>query len=378
MPSLRIAIIRQRYRPDGGGERFVARTMDALAAQGASLVIAAREWPEQSGGPRVLRCDPFYVGALWRDIGFAQSVRRRLRTESIDIVQSHERIPYCDIFRAGDGLHREWLLQRARIQGPLERFGVLINPYHRYVLWAESTLLRNPRLRAVICGSRMVREEITRHFGPGSARIEVIYNGVDTREFNPDRKNGGATTRDRLGIPRSMTLFVFVGSGFVRKGLSVALAALSQLPATCGLLVVGQDKRQRRFQKECQRLGIAARVWFVGRQADPIPYYAAADAAVLPALYDPSPNVILEALAIGIPVLASTKCGTSELLQDGLNGYVRDALDVSGFAAAMTAILMLKDRRPMAEAARASVIPCDLEHMAQRLIAFYHELAGSQ
>ena len=62
-------------------------------------------------------------------------------------MQSHERIPGCDVYRAGDGVHRRWLELRARVAGMIERLGMAISPYHRYVCAAERRLslaLRDP------------------------------------------------------------------------------------------------------------------------------------------------------------------------------------------------------------------------------------------
>jgi len=76
------------------------------------------------------------------------------------------------------------------------------------------------------------------------------------------------------------------------------------------------------------KLGIAARVRFVGGVSDVRPFLAAADAFVLPTLYDPFPNAVLEAMAAGLPVVTSTRCGAAEIVAEGETGFVRDALDI--------------------------------------------------
>ena len=132
---MKIALVRQRYTPFGGAERFVANAMRALDADGVSLTMVTRRWP--SGAEfEPLICNPFYLGNVWRDKSFARCVCHSLATRDFDLVQSHERIPCCDIYRAGDGVHREWLAQRRRILGPLGKLSILLNPYHRHVLAA--------------------------------------------------------------------------------------------------------------------------------------------------------------------------------------------------------------------------------------------------
>ena len=78
--AMRIAIVRQRYNPFGGAERFVARALEALAGQGAQVTVVAREWESEARGA-VLKVDPFHAGRLWRDWGFARAVCARLATE---------------------------------------------------------------------------------------------------------------------------------------------------------------------------------------------------------------------------------------------------------------------------------------------------------
>ncbi|MGE5793003.1 MAG: glycosyltransferase family 4 protein, partial [Bacteroidota bacterium] len=242
---MRIAVVRQRYNPYGGAERFVARALDALARQGAEMTIVAREWAE-GGAARTLKVDPFYVGRLWRDRGFARAVCARLAAERFDLVQSHERLPCCDVYRAGDGVHRQWLENRARAAGPVARLADRLSPYHRYVLDAEARLFASPRLRAVICNSRMVRDEIRTWFGLPEEKLHVVYNGVDLDAFVPElRGTHRARLRAELGVPEAARVFLHVGSGFARKGVATVIAALARLgDRTARLLVVGKDRSE--------------------------------------------------------------------------------------------------------------------------------------
>lgn len=372
---LRVALIRQRYAEDGGAERFVARMLDAMPRDKTRLTLITRDW-RQASGYDVARLNPFFLGRAWRDGSFARAVCRYLREQTFDLVQSHERIACCDIYRAGDGLHREWLAQRTRVLGPLGRLGIRLNPYHRYVLRAERRLFESPRLRAVICNSKMVKAEIERHFGVPAERLRVIYSGVDVDAYHPRVRSHRAEVRARLGIDEATPLFLFVGSGFERKGLAAALAALAQVPSA-HLLVVGRDKKLAHFRGRAAALGVAARVQFLGPQPDVKPYYGAADALVLPTLYDPFPNVALEAMACELPVITSTKSGASEFIEASVSGFVCDALDIAALAAALRALLDPTRRAAMAAAARIRVEPYDLDHMATELLRLYRELLPS-
>ncbi|MBI3897127.1 MAG: glycosyltransferase family 4 protein [Gammaproteobacteria bacterium] len=377
MKPLSLAIVRQRYTDDGGAERFVARALESLRQQGVGVTLIARKW-RGTPGYETLTCNPFYLGRCWRDWSFAHAVRRLTATRQFDLVQSHERIYGCDIYRAGDGVHREWLNLRALTVSPVGRLLNEINPYHRYVLSAECRMFQSAQLRAVICNSAMVRQEIVRHFGVPVEKLHVIRNGVDTDAFHPRLKQQRAEVRARCGIPESATLFLFVGSGFERKGLARALQALARLPDSCRLLVVGRDKSGKHYERQAQTLGIAGRVQFLGVQSDVKPYYGAADALTLPTLYDPFPNVVVEAMASGLPVITSTKCGAAELITPRVNGYVADALDVAQLTEHMRAVAAMIDRAPMAQAARAAVEGLTLESMSRLLIDLYGSLLAEK
>ncbi|MBS4097563.1 MAG: glycosyltransferase family 4 protein [Sulfuricella sp.] len=370
---LRIALIRQRYTAFGGAERFVARAMEALSGQGARLTVVTRAWPGD-GDNGALICNPLYIGSVWRDWSFARSACEALQERHFDLVQSHERIPCCDVYRAGDGVHREWLRQRRRVLGPLGRLGILLNPYHHYTLAAEKRLFASPRLKAVICNSRMIAEEIQDYFGLPETKLHVVYSGVDTVGFHPDLKRHRQALRERYAIPPDAPLFLFVGSGFERKGLDALLHALAQLPPGAHLIIVGKDKKAARFQALATRLGLGQRAHFAGAQQEVKPFYGAADAFVLPTLYDPFPNAALEAMAAGLPIITSSKSGAAELVENGRNGYVCDALDIGGLAEAMRQLLAPAHAAALGAASRTIVEPYNLEAMGSRLVGLYRSL----
>ena len=368
----RVALVRGRYDPAGGAERFVQSALAALRSQGASITIVAREWPDHDGSAILVR--PFHLGSLWRDRAFAAAACAELARRRFDLVQSHERIPCCDVYRAGDGVHAQWLEERARAQGPLGRLATRLSPHHRYLLAAERALFASPRLRAVICNSEMVRGEIASRFGIDAAKLVLIRNAVDAARFHPGlRAEMRDAVRQQLGIPRDASLVLHVGSGFERKGVRFLLRALARSRTRPWLVVAGRDKRASRYASLAHRLGIGERVRFAGSVSDVRPYLGAADAFVLATLYDPQPNAALEAMAAGLPVITTPKCGVAELLREGESGYVRDALDVAGLAEAMDR-LEPPGGRAMGEAARAAVLPFSPQAMAEEYLALYRRL----
>lgn len=323
---MKIALIRQKFNAAGGAERFVSRAIEALSLHGAKITLLTRKWREDGRFvPIVLT--PFYLGSTWRDWSFARAVQRTLRNETFDLVQSHERIPGVMVYRAGDGVHREWLKQRSRVSHPLRRFMTWLSPYHRYVCRAERQMLLHPNLQAVICISEMVKSELKCYFGLPDELLPVIYLGVDVSYFHPDgRAQWRYALRQQHGVGESERILLFVGSGFERKGLATVIQAMVSLPQH-HLWIVGRDKHQARFASLARRLGVERRIRFMGTTEDVRPYYAAADFFTMPALYEPFGNVNMEAMACGLPVVTSFKAGAAELVMRHQCGIAIDALD---------------------------------------------------
>lgn len=367
---MRVALVRQRYDASGGAERFIERALPALERAGIEPTLIARQ-AKGWGARRTLSVNPPYLGSAWRDASFARAARAAWQAGGFDLVQSHERIAGCDIYRAGDGVHAEWLeIRRAAARAP-ERLGIALNPHHRYLCDAERQLFAHPKLRAVVCNSAMVRTEIERRFAVAPQKLHVIHNGVDLERFHP---------RDRVKGSEEETVFLFVGSGFARKGLDAAIRALGRCAGEpFRLVVAGRDRNQERYLRLARQAGVDGRVRLLGECADVRPLYAAADCFILPTRYDPFPNTALEALATGLPVIVGRRSGAAEIVREGVNGWLCQPEEPEQLAALMrAAAAKLRDEdtaRALRAAARATAEAYGIEDMARKLTALYRTLA---
>ena len=366
---MRLAIVRQKYTPFGGAERFVARALDALREQGVSVDIIARNWEDDAAG---VKCDPLYLGRTWRDLGFARCVQRVIASGRYDLVQSHERIPGCHIFRAGDGVHATWLELAGK---PL----TWLSPWHRYTLAAEAAMLRHPDLRAVICNSRMVRDDIARRFPAIADKLHVIHNGIDLEHFHPGlRALHRDAVRTKLGAGGTAPVILYVGSGYARKGVATLLEALAHMAtSSAAVWIIGRDKHESHYRQLAHKLGVEKRVRFLGAQHDVRPFLGAADLFCLPTRYDPLPNAALEALASGLPVVTTTTCGAAELIEPGVSGALCPPHDPIALAARLDVLCTPGTATAMASAARHAVSRCDMAASAHKLVTLYEELAGA-
>ncbi|WON77047.1 glycosyltransferase family 4 protein [Serratia sp. UGAL515B_01] len=373
MKVFRLAIVRQKYRSDGGAERFVSRALEALEHKYLELNVITREW-QGSRNPNwhLHPCNPMKFERISRERGFADSARALWQKEKFDLVQSHERIPGCNIYRAGDGVHRRWLLQRALMLPEWRRKWLFSNRYHRYVMCAEHAMYCAPELKAVICNAEMIKQEIIEGFGIPADKITVTYNAIDNQKFLPVNEQLRQQLRVNYQISQQAHCLIFVGSGFERKGLAAAIRAVAATGSY--LLVVGKDKAEKRYRALVQSLGCGERVRFMGDQKQILPFYQAADALLLPTLYDPFPNAILEAMSCGLPVITSTTCGGAEFITQGINGFVSDSLNVDALVEAICALPHQALGSSMGEAARLRILPHTPAHLSRQLVDFYQRL----
>jgi glycosyltransferase involved in cell wall biosynthesis len=174
-------------------------------------------------------------------------------------------------------------------------------------------------------------------------KLEVVYNGVDAQVFQPIPK---AEVRAKLGLPLDATIITFVGSLFREKGcveLVSAFAALSPAKNNMLLVFVGQGGMLSQLKAQAQMLGVSDHVRFAGRvlHADLGPWFAAADLTTLPSYNEGVPNVIMESMSCGVPVVASDVGGIPEVLAD-FAGIMVPSKDVVALTAGLSEALVRK------------------------------------
>lgn len=330
MKTMRIALIRRRFSPTGGAERYLERLAGALLERGHAVALVCESW---QAGDSVLK--DIRTVASDNPADFARAVAALNLRASFDITFSLERVPGCDVYRAGDGVHAEWLEQRALYGGVIGRLQNFVKAKNRAVCALEAEVFRAENTRHLIANSRMVKDSIVRRFGYPEERISVIHNGVPVEKFaNGDRAKGRAV----FNLASDDYTVLLVGAGRERKGVKYAQAAVRRVPGA-RLLVIDTPP--------------------------PVPMpdvYAAADVFVLPTLYDPFANVTLEALAAGLPVLTTRHNGAAEIIERGVNGIVFERADaVADLSAALARLRDAAERERFRAPAQALARQFDLQ-----------------
>jgi UDP-glucose:(heptosyl)LPS alpha-1,3-glucosyltransferase len=288
----RIAVLRRRFSPTGGAERYLLRLASGLAAQGHHITLYCEDWTPRENPFQAVRkidsADP---------VSFARQVMKQPLHDRHDIVFSLERVPGCDIYRAGDGVHADWLAHRHWFYPVGGRLRTALRSKNRQLCQLEAGIFAPGGVGRVICNSRFVADQIVNRFQFDPARIDLVFNGVPYLQFSMgDRALG----RKALGLAGDDYVILLVGAGAERKGHAIARRAVQRLANPRARLVIVDSPPPVAMPH----------------------VYAAADVFLLPTLYDPFANVTLEALAAGLPVITSAQNGASEIIGNGENGIV--------------------------------------------------------
>jgi UDP-glucose:(heptosyl)LPS alpha-1,3-glucosyltransferase len=341
----RIAFLRRTFSPTGGAERYLLRLASALATQGHQITLYCEDWsPRENPFQKVTTVeskDP---------VSFAAKIATIPLRDRHDIVFSLERVPHCDIYRAGDGVHAEWLAYRQAFHPVRGRLRTMLRAKNRDLCRLEAEVFAPGGVKRVICNSRFVAEQVKNRFAFPDERLDIIPNGVPYQEFsNGDRALG----RRKLGLMETDYVVLLVGAGAERKGHAIARDAVRRLPNKhAKLLIVDHPPPVA------------------------MPHvYAAADVFLLPTLYDPFANVTLEALAAGLPVITSAQNGASEIIENEKNGFVLPRADDDKLIVHLLKYLAEPEHRAaFRQPARALAQQYDLPRNVNATLAIFDKL----
>ncbi len=299
---MKIGLVRRGHSTTGGAEAYLIRLASALQSLGHTpVLITSPDWPDARWvNHEILRL------AAESPLAFAKAFRA---TETgCEVHLSLERVPGCEVYRAGDGVHAAWLARRAAFEPLWRKATRWLNRKHNQLLTLENAVFDPAHTRTIIANSRLVRDEILQHSGFPADRIAVVYNGLSA----PTQPSERAAARERLGLDPEDFCALFVGSGWERKGLRTAIRAIECMKSA-SLLVAGRGPADAFFSAQAK---------FVGPTNDLAGLFGAADVFVLPTHYDPFSNACLEALAAGLPVITTPANGFSEIIEPGIHGAV--------------------------------------------------------
>jgi UDP-glucose:(heptosyl)LPS alpha-1,3-glucosyltransferase len=380
---MRVALVIARLDPRAGGvEQWTVQFAAALAAAGHDVHVVAERFADQTDALPIVRHLTEPARTRW---GFALAAEKALRRIDVDVIHDTGAGWHCHVFQPHGGSRQASFEQNLQLtpewQRPLKRAVARWLPrYREFDRLARRQYARDGRL--VLALSQMVAADVQRHYAVPASQVRVVYNGVDTRRFTPQRcAEARAQARQSIGAADDDLVLATVAHNFRLKGVATAIRAVPLLRAE-GIparLVVAGGGRAAPYRGLARRLGVAEFVSFCGPMADPLSCYAAADVYVQPTFYDPCSLVVLEALACGIPVVTTRFNGAGELLTAGVQGHVlSDPADAEGLAWRVRGWAEPQARRLAGAAARALAERHTLERNCAEIVAVYREAAGER
>lgn len=244
--------------------------------------------------------------------------------------------------------------------------------------------LHSPLVRRYLAVSKDIERYLTDRVGIAARRVSQIYNGVDTERFRP--RSGARSPllppdlrgEDRIVIGTVGRLQAVKDQATLLRAVAQLLSTQPQLRASLRVAIVGGGPLKSELEQLSHDLGLDNLTWFSGPIDNVHEVLPSLDCFVLPSLMEGISNTMLEAMACGLPLLATTVGGNVELVRDPAYGLLFEPRDVSGLAEALRVLALQADRRvAMGTAARRmAVAEFSLAAMVDRYGRFYDALLG--
>lgn len=306
---MRLAFGLIKYFPYGGMQRSFLQIVRECRARGHEVQVFTAGW--EGAIPDGIQVEVLPVRGFTnhqRRVSLADGLARRVARQSYDGVVGFSKMPDLDIYYGGDACFAEFVQQR----NPLYR---LTGRCRTYLALEAAVFQSRARTHALLLSAREV-DLYRGHYGTPPERLHLLPPGIQRdRMAPPDAETIGAQLRTELGIPLHHKILLMVGSGFRTKGVDRTMRAVAALPDRLrhqtALIIIGHDNF-RPFNRLAKRLGIADRLLFFHGRTDIPRFLFAADLLAHPAYRETTGTILVEALAAGLPVLASDVCGFSD------------------------------------------------------------------
>lgn len=378
-PAPGVCMVISSYWPIiGGAEGQCALLAGRLMDRGVRTVVLTRRRgttvPARNGEPPVRRLPVVGTGALG-SLTFTGSALAWLARHhaGFPVIHCHQALSPATIGLLAKAAWGQRVVVKVQGAGA---FGDLAQIRARPLAGLRLRLLR--RADALVAVSGAVEAEL-REAGLGGARIVRIPNGVDSTRFCPPPPEVKAAIRKRLDLPPGGRVAIFTGRFDAAKGLDLLLRAWSRLVVAGGrpaptLLLVGEGALRPELIRMVGALGLGESVRFVDPPPSVLEFLQAADCFALPSISEGLSNALLEAMACGLPVIASDHAANREALGDGEAGLLIPSRDPEAWADGLRALLGAAQGMPLGTQARSRV---EAHYAMETVVARYLDLYRS-
>lgn len=391
---MKVAITHTRYTAHGGVERYAWDLVKHLLDAGHEVHFFAHFWDE-ARDPRV---HLHRIPNPWKQIRFMKVwsydrwVTRHVRLADWDVVHGFSKSSKQDIYTDGSGCladYQSYSIDEAgggKWQRRLRRASL----HQRQVQAIEERRFTRGNFRRIVTMSDLAGEQIRSRYGLNHDEVVTVYNGIDTTRFHPDnRERWRADYQNRIVVPKDAFVVLCVANDFRRKGVPTLIEAARILKERglpgrrqLRICVVGKERmrREKVLMNTAKQKGVWDLIKFYGATEAVERWHGLADVLALPTRFDAFGNVVLEAMATGVPALVSARAGAAEVIHQGKTGFVLpDPDDAQEIAERIIELAGDEERRQaMGRAARAAAEGYSWDRHFQRMLALYEEVAAEK
>jgi UDP-glucose:(heptosyl)LPS alpha-1,3-glucosyltransferase len=305
--KLKLVFCLFEYVPFGGMQRDLLKIARECMARGHTVTIYAGYW--QGRKPDDIKVSVVSVKGFAnhrRCESFSHNLLNIIPAEGFDLVVGFNKMPGLGIYFCADTC----FAAKAQSRGFLYRLTGRCRTYLRL----EQVVFSMRDNIPILLLSEKEKEVYKKHYHTRDERFLLLPPGISRDCLAPDNaKEIRKSFREQIGILKSQHMVLMVGSGFKTKGVDRAIHAVAAMPSGIRetvLIIVGDDK-SRSFQRLANRLHVGENVRFMGGRNDVRNFFLSADLLVHPSYRENTGSVLIEAMAAGLPVLATDVCGYS-------------------------------------------------------------------
>ncbi len=318
---MQIAFCLFKYFPYGGIQRDFIGMARECVSRGFQVRVYTLDWlGDRPDTMTIIEVPSRGMSNHVRYRRFAQWVGGHLARNPVDLVVGMNKMPGLDVYYAGDSCFEE----KVRSQ---RSFWYRLTPRYRLFSEFEQAVFKRDSRTQIFSISDREKQFFQKYYSTPTKRFHRLPPGVGRDRLRPqDYNQVRLRVRSEFGIAEDEHLILFIGSGYIKKGLDRAITAFNNLSidlkARSRMLILGED-RSTRFDRMISKLNLADRVRILGGRNDVPDFLFAADVLVLPAYDELAGIVIVEAIVAGLPVLVTENCGFAHYVREASAGLIQ-------------------------------------------------------
>ena len=372
---MKLAFCLFRYFPFGGLQRDFLSIAQKCLDRGHTIHVFTMKW---QGPPHPELTVSLLPGKGYTNhqqcLSFSQQVNKSVKKGGYDLIVGFNKMPGLNVYFAADPC----FAAKAQEKNLFYR----LSPRYRAYAVMEEAVFGNASGTLILLISPREKEHFIRHYNTAEKRFHQLPPGISRdRVAGPDAAEISSKLRSELGIADNEFMLLMVGSSFATKGLDRSIRAVASLPEPLRdktkLFVIGEGKRKP-FVQLAKKEGVAGKLHFTGGRSDVPRFLLGADLLLHPAYSENTGTVLIEAMASGLPVLASDICGYAFHVRDANAGRLLPSpFQQSTFNLMLREMLISQDRKAYGQNGLEYTSRTDVYSMHEKAVSIIESIRSA-